>query len=229
MARAGGRLRSIASMRRSPDVGGATDDSAGRPRRYLVVFAHPDPQSFSAALCRNAVDGLREAGHHVDLIDLYAEGFDPRMSTAERRAYESATPILSAQIERYADLVRHAEGLVFVYPTWWWGLPAIMKGWLERVLVPGVSFVLDPKTNKVKPGLGSLRHVMGISTYGSSRTSMRLFNDGGRRNVLRCVRVLAPPIRCRTTWLGMYSLDRSTAAQREAFLAGVRSEMRGAR
>ena len=196
--------------------------------RYLVVFAHPDAESFSAALCRNAVDGLREAGHHVDLIDLYAEDFEPRMATAERRAYESETPILSAQIERYAGLVRQAQGLVFVYPTWWWGLPAIMKGWLERVLVPGVSFVLDPRTNKVKRGLGQIRHVVGISTYGSSHTSMLLFNDAGRRNVLRCVRVLAP-VRCRTTWLGMYSLDRATAAQREAFLTGVRTEMRGAR
>ena len=139
------------------------------------------------------------------------------------------TPILSAQIERYADLVRRAQGLVFVYPTWWWGLPAIMKGWLERVLVPGVSFVLDPKTNKVKPGLGQLRHVVGISTYGSSRMSMWLFNDAGRRNVLRCVRVLAPPLRCRSTWLGMYSLDKSTPAQRDAFLNGVRSSMRRAR
>lgn len=196
--------------------------------RYLVVFAHPDSESFSAALCRSAVDGLQEAGHHVDLIDLYAEGFDPRMSTAERRAYETETPILSAQIEHHAALVRRAQGLIFVYPTWWWGMPAIMKGWLERVLVPGVSFVLDPKTNKVKPGLGQLRHVVGISTYGSSRTLMRLFNDAGRRNVLRCVRVLAPPLRCRSTWLGLYSLDRATMAQREAFLTRVRSSMRGA-
>lgn len=229
MARVGGRLRSIASIRRGSVVGAATDGSLGRRMRYVVVFAHPDVESFSGALCRNAVDGLREAGHHVDLIDLYAEGFDPRMSTAERQAYESPNPILSAQIEHYADLVRQAQGLVFVYPTWWWGLPAIMKGWLERVLVPGVSFVLDPKTNKVKAGLGQIRHVVGISTYGSSRTSMRLFNDAGRRNVVRGVRVLAPPVRCRTTWLGMYSLDRATAAQREAFLSRVKTDMRGAR
>ncbi len=229
MARAGGRLRSITSMRRDSEVDSAADGSALRGTRYLVVFAHPDSESFSAALCRNAVDGLREAGHHVDLIDLYAEGFDPRMSTAERQAYESPTPILSAQIERYADLVRRAQGLVFVYPTWWWGLPAIMKGWLERVLVPGVSFVLDPKTNKVKPGLGQLRHVVGISTYGSSRMSMWLFNDAGRRNVLRCVRVLAPPLRCRSTWLALYSLDKSTPARRDAFLNGVQSAMRRAR
>lgn len=192
--------------------------------RYLVVFAHPDPDSFSAALCAAAVKGLRAAGHHVDLIDLYAEDFDPRLSHDERVAYESPTPMLSAQVVRYAELVREAQGLVFVYPTWWWGMPAILKGWLDRVLVPGVSFVLDPVTNKVKPGLGQLRHVAGISTYGSSRTAMRIFNDGGRRNVLRCVRALAPPMRCRSSWLGLYGLDRSSAAGRTTFLEKVGSK-----
>jgi NAD(P)H dehydrogenase (quinone) len=193
--------------------------------RYLVVFAHPDPESFSAALCAAAVDGLRSAGHHVDVIDLYAEQFDPRLSHDERVAYESPTPMLSAQVVGYAELVRQAQGLVFVYPTWWWGLPAILKGWLDRVLVPGVSFVLDPVTNKVKPGLGQLREVVGISTYGSSRAAMRFFNDGGRRNVLRCIRVLAPPVRCRARWLGLYGVDRSTAASRTEFLAKVRTSM----
>jgi NAD(P)H dehydrogenase (quinone) len=193
--------------------------------RYLVVFAHPDPESFSSALCAAAVEGLRSAGHHVDVIDLYAEDFDPRMSFDERVAYETPTPILSAQVVRYAELVRQAEGLVFVYPTWWWGLPAVLKGWLDRVMVPGVSFVLDPATNKVKPGLGHLREVIGISTYGSSRTAMRFFNDGGRRNILRCIRVLAPPMRCRSAWLGLYGVDRSTSASRAEFLSKVQTTM----
>lgn len=227
-----GRVRTAPSIERTGNAGmGRASEvvwwakrrrvGGGRALRYLVVFAHPDPDSFSGALCASAVTALRGAGHHVDLIDLYAEDFDPRMTTEERRAYESPTPILSSQIETYAQLVRQAEGLVFVYPTWWWGLPAILKGWLDRVLVPGVSFVLDPRTNKVKPGLGQLRHVVGISTYGSSRVAMRVFNDAGRRNIMRCVRVLAHPLRCRSTWLGMYALDRSTPAQREAFLTSV--------
>jgi NAD(P)H dehydrogenase (quinone) len=193
--------------------------------RYLVVHAHPDPESFSAALCRAAVEALHSAGHHVDLIDLYAEDFVPAMSMAERQAYESSAPIISAQIAAHAELVRQADGLVFVYPTWWWGLPAILKGWLDRVMVPGVSFVLDPRTNKVKPGLGRLRHVVGISTYGSSRRSMFIFNDGGRRNIMRCIRVLAPPIGGRGKWLGLYDLDRCTPDDRFAFIDRVRAEL----
>jgi NAD(P)H dehydrogenase (quinone) len=197
--------------------------------RFVVVHAHPDPDSFSAALCRTAVASLESAGHHVDLIDLYADGFDPRLSAEERLAYETPMPIISAQVARYAALVREAEGLVFIYPTWWWGLPAILKGWLDRVLVPGVSFVLDPATNKVKPGLGRLRRIVGISTYGSSRTAMAVFNDSGRRNVMRCIRVLAPPVKCKAKWLGLYGLDRSTATGRAAFVERVRQELAAAR
>lgn len=193
--------------------------------RYLVVFSHPSSESFSATLCRTAVSALESSGHQVDVIDLYAEDFEPAMTAAEREAYESPAPIISAQIERYADLVRRAEGIVFVYPTWWWGLPAAMKGWLDRVLVPGVSFVLDPHTNKVKPGLTQLRRIVGISTYGSSKWAMLAFNDAGRRNVMRCVRVLAPPLRCRATWLGLYALDSSTEQQRVDFIEKVRTTM----
>ena len=196
-----------------------------RPQRFLIVFAHPHPDSFSAALCRTAHEALLAAGHHVDVINLYADDFDPRLTAAERSVYETPTPIISEQIERYADLVRRATGIVFVYPTWWWGLPAILKGWLDRVLVPGVSFVLDPQTNKVTPGLGHVRHVIGISTYGSSRLTMRFFNDAGRRNIMRCIRMLAPPLSCRGLWMGLYKLDASTPARRQEFLADVRATL----
>lgn len=189
--------------------------------RFLVVHAHPDPQSFSHALCETAVTSLKDRGHEVTLIDLYASGFETRMSEAERRAYETADPILDPMVQSYADLVKSHEGLVFVYPTWWWGMPAILKGFLERVLVPGVSFHLDPTTNKVVPGLLHIRHLIGISTYGSSWLTMRFFNDGGRRLVVRCIRLLAPRLRCKTTWLSMYSVHDSTPAERKAFTARV--------
>ena len=69
-------------------------------------------------------------------------------------------------VERYAGIVKQAEALVFVYPTWWSTMPAILKGWLERVMVPGVGFVLDEKQH-VRRGLKQVRRIVGISTYGS--------------------------------------------------------------
>ena len=168
-------------------------------------------------------EGLREAGHHVDLIDLYAEEFDPRMSTAERQAYESATPILSAQVERHAELVRRAEGLVFVYPTWWSGLPAMLKGWLEKTMLPGVAFVFDDD-HRVRPGLGNIRRIVGISCYGSPRVTVAAINDNGRRTLLRALR-LNTGFRTRTTWIPFYASDRSSSERRVAFLKRVEERM----
>ena len=74
------------------------------------------------------------------------------MSLAERRAYHSDQPLVDPVTVAHADLVRRAEVLVFVYPTWWSGPPAILKGWLKRVLVPGVAFRFDG-AGKVRPAL----------------------------------------------------------------------------
>lgn len=193
--------------------------------RVLVVHAHPDPSSYSHAVRDAALKGLAVARHEVDVIDLYAEGFRAAMSREERLAYESGSPILDPQVEAHVALVRRADALVFVYPTWWWGLPAVLKGWLERVLVPGVAFVLDERTNTVRPGLGHVRRLVGITTYGSSRPYMRFFNDAGRRVLTRCVRLLMPRSGRRVRWLGLYGMDGSTAQQRAAFLARVEREL----
>jgi NAD(P)H dehydrogenase (quinone) len=199
--------------------------SANDGLRFLVIHCHPDDQSFSRALCDAAVDGLGAAGHHVDVIDLYAEGFNATMSLDEWQAYESAAPIRDPLVQGHADLVKQAEGLVFVYPTWWWGMPALLKGWMERIFVKGVSFDLDPQTNRVVPLLNGVSRIVGISTYGSSRLAMLVFNDGGRRLLARCVRVLCPLRTTRTTWLGLYGMDHRSSSDREVFLNRVRSTM----
>ena len=193
--------------------------------RVLVIHAHPEPTSFNRALADTAVSSLHEAGHHVDLIDLYAEGYQPAMTEAERRAYETDTPVIDAAVAAHAQLVRRAEALVFVYPTWWSTLPAMLKGWMERTLVMGVAFELDARTQRVHPLLTGVRTIVGVTTYGSPRRYVRVVNDNGRRTLTRSLRGCTG-LRTRTRWLGMYQLDTSTAAQREQFLESVRRTMR---
>lgn len=191
----------------------------------LVVVAHPCDDSFCHAVAERAVSGLAAAGHHVDVLDLYALGFRTAMSLDERLAYESDAPILDPQVREHADLLMAAEILVFVYPTWWSGLPAILKGWLERVMVPGVGFRLNER-NKVRPGLGHVRRIVGVSTYGSPRLSVRLVNDNGRRVLTRALR-MSCGLRVRTEWLGLYGMDGLTDADRVAFLARVEQRLAG--
>jgi putative NADPH-quinone reductase len=190
----------------------------------LVVHAHPSLASYSRAVCDTAEKALRGSGHQVTVLHLDDDGFRPAMSAAERIAYHSGAPILDPQVERHAELVGQAEAIVFVYPTWWAGPPAILNGWLERVFVPGVAFQLDPRTNRVRPGLRRVRRLIGISTYGSSRLYVRMLNDPGRRTILRALRMVCAR-RCRRTWLALYGMDTSTRAEREAFLARVEREL----
>jgi putative NADPH-quinone reductase len=193
--------------------------------RVLVVHAHPSPTSFSRALADAAEAALRATGHDVTVLHLDDEGFRPAMTAAERVAYETDEPILDPQVARHADLVRTTDALLFVYPTWWAAQPAILKGWLERVLVPGVGFSLDPRTNKVRPALRHVRRLGLITTYGSSRPYVWLLGDPGRRIIMRAVGLLCHR-RCRRTALGLYGMDTSTVEQRERFLREVTDAMR---
>ncbi len=121
----------------------------------LVVVAHPSIDSYCHALAARAETGLLAAGHEVMVLDLYALGFGTAMTPEEREAYHGDSPILDPLVAGHAALVQRTEAIVFVYPTWWGGLPAILKGWLERVMVPGVGFVLDERT--ARSGQGSAR------------------------------------------------------------------------
>ncbi len=188
-----------------------------------MVTANPDPAGFTHAAAAAARRGMQRAGHHVVTLDLYALGFAPAMSAPERAAYHEATPLIDPLTIEHAELLRRSQALVFVYPTWWSGPPAILRGWLERVFVPGVAFYFD-EHGKVRPGLSHVRRIVGISTYGSPWRHVKLLQDGGRRMLLRALR-LNCGWRASTRWLALYSIDTATAAQRTAFLQRVEQKM----
>lgn len=187
--------------------------------QVVIVLAHPHADSFGHALAARAAAGARAAGHSVEVLDLYALGVAAAMSPAEHAAYHGETPLLDPLLIEHAALVKAADALVFVYPTWWSSVPAILKGWLERVMVPGVAFVFNAK-GKVRPGLTNVRRIIGISTYGSPRLYVKFVNDNGRRTLTRALR-LNTGFRTRRAWLGLYAIDTATPAQREAFLQRV--------
>jgi NAD(P)H dehydrogenase (quinone) len=189
----------------------------------VVVYAHPNESSFSAALRDAAIDGLRSRGHNVRLHDLYHDDFVAFMSAEERHAYHGDQPIVDDLVARYATDVLWAQAIVVVYPTWWMTMPAILKAWLERVMVPGVAFTFND-AGKVVSLLGNVRRVAGVSTYGASRHAVRFATDGGRRTITRALR-LSCGWRTRSEWHGLYSLDSTTIEQRAAFIERVRAEL----
>jgi putative NADPH-quinone reductase len=192
--------------------------------RVLVIHAHPDSESFSHAILAATLDGLARAGHDATVIDLYALDYPGGLSRDEWRAYETNSPVLDPLVAEHVALVRAADAVVFVYPTWWSSVPAILKSWLERTMVMGLAFTLDERTRRIQPGLGHLRHLVGISTYGSPRWYVKLINDNGRRTITRTLR-LSTGGKARTTWLPLYTLDGRTPDSRRAFLDRVRRSM----
>jgi putative NADPH-quinone reductase len=191
--------------------------------RALVVLAHPSPASFTHATAAAAVRGLERAGHDVAVLDLYAMQFQPAMTAAERHAYHGDDPMVDPLVRQCADEIRRAQMLVFVYPTWWSGMPAMLKGWLEKTMVPGVAFTFD-EDNRVRPGLKNVRHIIGISSYGSPRTWVKLVNDNGRRTLVRALR-LNTGWRTRTNWLAFYANDSATDHERRAFIDRVEQKI----
>jgi putative NADPH-quinone reductase len=133
--------------------------------RVHVVYAHPKPDSFTGgAAYRQIVEGLRARGHQVDGLDLYAERFDPAMTLAEREVhYRSGAN--RAGVERYVERLRAAEVLVLCFPTWWYGMPAILKGWFDRVWLPGMAFHNPPEGGTIKRGLTNIRTFTVVATY----------------------------------------------------------------
>jgi NAD(P)H dehydrogenase (quinone) len=176
----------------------------------LVVVAVA-PGSFEAELAATAVKALIARGDTVEELDLHAIGFRPVMSTEERVAYHSERPICDPQVAEHAGLVRWADTLVFVYPTVLGGVPALLKGWLDRVMVKGVAFELDEGGHRPRPLLRHVHRLVGISTYPTSRRRTFVLSDAGRRTLLRTLRlVCAPTVRCR--WIAVHPGDARARA-----------------
>jgi putative NADPH-quinone reductase len=190
--------------------------------RVLHLYCHPLEESFHAAIRAAAGDGLARAGHEVDLLDLYAEGFDPVLSAEARRRYHD-TSRNRAGLEGQIERLLRAEALVVQFPTWCFGPPAVLKGYFDRVLMPGVAFDLsDPA--RVRPLLGNIRSITGIVTYGRDRLTALWMGDPPRKIVTRYLRWFAAP-GARVRYLALYHMNTADAARRQRFLARVRDEL----
>ena len=188
--------------------------------RAMVLFAHPCAESFSAALHRTVVDTLADRGWQVDDCDLYAEGFGPVLTAEERRGYHEVGPNV-APVAGYVERVQAAEALVLVFPVWNFGFPAMLKGFFDRVFLPGVSFRLED--GFVKPNLTHVKRLAAVTTYGGTRLRAVMAGDPPRHVVRRAIWHVCRPEKMR--YLALYDMNRATDADRGRFLGRVAGEM----
>lgn len=106
--------------------------------KILVVTAHPLGGSFTHALAQRFAEGVIESGHDAEIADLYGEGFDPLVSVEEMEGWQSG--LVSPNVRAYQERIATSDGLALAYPVWWSTPPAILTGWLQRVLTQGFAF-----------------------------------------------------------------------------------------
>lgn len=189
--------------------------------RVHVIYAHPLRDSLAARLHDVVVDSLDKAGHEVDDLDLYAEGFDPVLSEADRRDYHDLAADRS-RVAPYIERLRRAEALVLCHPVWNFGWPAILKGYIDRVFLPDVSFVL--KDGRMSPGLTNIRKLATVTTYGSKRWRAMVLGDPPRKNATRFLRVICHP-RVKVQYHALYDINNVAPERAAAFVEQVRGRM----
>lgn len=191
----------------------------------LVVYAHPVPTSFNAAIFETVKKSLTKAGHTLRVVDLYEENFQPVLTREEREAYLDNTELLTERVRDHVDNLHWAEGLVFVFPTWYYGPPAILKGWLERVWLPGVTFeVATKKGSKTTSKISHIKRLVVVTTSGSPAWWLAVIGNPGKRLFLRGLRILFNR-RCKSTWLQLHEMNVVCQEEREKFLRKVELKM----
>ncbi|MDD9908107.1 MAG: NAD(P)H-dependent oxidoreductase [Ahrensia sp.] len=191
--------------------------------KALLVFCHPKSDSFTAAVAQTVIEELENGGAQVKVIDLYRAGYDPVITASEWDCYEDCEQNCMGQ-EETIEALKWCNSLIFVYPTWWYGMPAMLKGWLEKVLVPGVAFHMpSPDGGNIKPGLRHITKLAVFTTCGASRWLTTFIGAPGKRTLLRGVRLLCAR-KCKTTYAAHYLMDSSTPESRKAHLETVRDK-----
>ncbi len=156
-------------------------------------------------------------------MDLYAENFDPVYSAEEHRLQRSG-PDEKPAVADQAQRLRNAEALVLVYPTWWGGQPAILKGWIDRVWIEGVAYAVPAGAKRLKPLLTQMRSISAVTTHGSSKLVNALGGEPGKRVALRGLRALCG-LTTPVHWVACYGMDRASDRQRHRFIKRAQTAM----
>ena len=187
--------------------------------RILLVHAHPVKESFGAAMRDAALAGLKVHGHEVCVLDLYATDFDPRLSAEERLLYEDETQN-QKHVSDHVKLIEWAEGMVFVFPTWWYDMPAILKGWLDRCFPPGVAFTMKDGGGTLRPALTHIRLLAAVTSCGSPWWFAKYVGEPHRRVIMRGIGALCAR-NCQKIWLAHFKMDTASPEGLKTYLSRI--------
>ncbi|MGA9279450.1 MAG: NAD(P)H-dependent oxidoreductase [Ilumatobacter sp.] len=183
-----------------------------------MIHCHPCPEGFIPSAFEQVRAGLAVAGAEVRVHDLYREGFVPELTADEHRRH--LEPGVEDDVQQHADDLRWCDTLVLVYPTWWSGQPAMLKGWIDRVWASGVAWDLPDGATRLRPRLRNIRRLVAVTSHGSSKLVNSVQGEGGKRTMTRSLRSMCHP-RSRTDWIALYGIDTASDERRRKFLDGL--------
>jgi len=142
--------------------------------KVVIVFNHPYEGSYCNAILNSVCRGLKQANHQIDIINLDKEGFNPVMTSQDLKAFRDKQPVDPKVIE-YKRRLEQADHLVFIFPIWWELMPALMKGFIDKVIFPGVAYdYVNGSNTKMKPLMTNIKGGSVITTMNTPRILYRL-------------------------------------------------------
>ena len=194
--------------------------------RCLIVLAHPLDRSLCGWLADRAQAAAEARGWTVDRLNLHAERFDPVLTAGERAGYYG--PPVAATGDPLAAQLAEADVLILVFPTWWFGFPAILKGWFDRVWRPGVAFDHAPDLGRMIPRLQRLQRVIAVTTMGAPWWIDRLVMGRPLRRVLKRAIVGPCAPAAKLDWIVLYGAETVSAGRAASFANRVDRRIAGA-
>jgi NAD(P)H dehydrogenase (quinone) len=216
----------------------------GTPRKILMVTSHPVSESFSLAIAKTIQETASEQGHELERIDLGLERFAPALTAKERSSFfdedKKSLWRLPRDIRGYIKKLQWCDTLVLVYPTWWMNTPANLKGFFDRTLLLHHTWDFpkepedDPSSSSIvstilpqglTPGLSNIQRVVGVSTYGASRSTLLLAGDNGRNMINKAILPIFHKD-CTIHWHGLYDMDFQSEENRTTFLEEIKTTIK---
>lgn len=186
--------------------------------KCLIVVAHPMRESLCRMLAAKAADCLYAGGHDVVLEDLYGQAFDAALTESERATYYTGHYDAGA-VQAEAGRLLAAEGLVLCFPTWWFGFPAILKGWFDRTWAPGIAYDHASNLGAIRPRLHGLRRVLVVTSLGSPWWVDRIVMGQPVKRILKTAIIGTCTSACKFEMISIYKSEHVESARAERFAA----------
>lgn len=189
----------------------------------LVVIAHPLENSLCKHLADKTIKHLKNKGYNVIVKDLYKEYFNPVLTPSERESYYTGAFDKNAVVADIEQLTQ-AESLVLIFPTWWFGFPAILKGWFDRVWAPGHAYDHASDFGPIKQCLDNLKEMKVVTTLGAPWWVDTFILRQPVKKILKYGLLGACATNCKFEMLSLYNSEKLTTAKINKFVGKIESK-----